>query len=337
MVHALRKRILTQILEVRSKNPKDLAGVETTFLWFPIPDAMQTANIILEIGDRTVRGQCAETGSSVSQPLLQESLRAWQVDVLANQLVLAAVGRDIDILHGCSIEVKGRALLFVGGSGTGKTTLALELSKLGYPLLCEGQIPIDRRRALVKPFPRGLSLHIGKLSELTASVFKVEERVPSPLKAAYSQVECPIHSIFFLQDLFPGISLQDIELGCPTEEKEPFEILLVEQGAVEVHSWTCDSLALIRCRFDPGQGKNLNAFYQAVRESRLNPFFLSSTPLPSPDWNRPLIINGISTAAATLGLAANTHQTSFRSWNREGDSGALKHFPVMLKTFKPIS
>jgi hypothetical protein len=68
-------------------------------------------------------------------------------------------------LHGCALVHEGKALLFCGPSGAGKTTLAMAAEVLGFPVLGEDLVVVDWRRRRVhglampfrpRPFTRAL-------------------------------------------------------------------------------------------------------------------------------------------------------------------------------------
>ncbi len=61
--------------------------------------------------------------------------------------------RGIPVLHGCSINVNGRALLFLADRGTGKSALAAAWLKSGYAMLSDDVIPIETRHGVAVANP----------------------------------------------------------------------------------------------------------------------------------------------------------------------------------------
>lgn len=326
MPQILRRQILDQILDARSSKSAYLKDLETVYLRFPIPDAHAPATILLSISSQEVCAFLPEGGHAICQPLLGEPLRSWQIKTMANRLLLAEIRRDYDVFHGCAVESAAGAILLIGGSGTGKSTLVLELVKSDYPLLCEGQIPIERATALVKPFPRGFELFPEKPGTASAAGFRSDAKRIVPATPVHSSTDCALHAIVFLQGLFPGISPQKIELGCPPEEQEMFIEFLADRGAYEINAETRERRTIIGCRFDPGAGNGLDELSRALSECQLNPSFLSCAPTIPPDWNRPMVASAISKTMATLGMAANTSLTARRSPDAESGLGRLARF-----------
>ena len=326
MPQILRRQILNEVLELRSSASENLKDVETAYLRFPIPDAEAKATIVVEIDGPALCGRLPVVGWETSQPLLADALRSWQVKTLANRLVLAAIRRDHDVLHGCAVETAVGAIALIGGSGTGKSTLALELGRFGYPLLCEGQIPIERVTGLVKPFPRGFEMFRETAGALAAGGFRSEEKVTVPAPLVPSRSASALHSIVFLQELFPGTSRQTIEVGCAPQEKVPVIEFLRDRGAYDMVDDTRDRRTLVRCRFDPWAGHDLDGLFRGIAERGLRPLFLSCAPVTPPDWGRPLVATRINSTMATLGVAANASLTTLRLPACESDSGILARF-----------
>jgi hypothetical protein len=55
------------------------------------------------------------------------------------------------VLHGSAVDTPGGAILFVGDSGRGKSTMAMTLQARGFPVLCDDLCPIRGREL----FPHG--------------------------------------------------------------------------------------------------------------------------------------------------------------------------------------
>lgn len=65
--------------------------------------------------------------------------------------------RGYHILHASASNIKGKAVAFLGNSGFGKSTLAMNLYKIGNPVICDDYLPviIHKNTIKVKPgFPR---------------------------------------------------------------------------------------------------------------------------------------------------------------------------------------
>jgi hypothetical protein len=78
-------------------------------------------------------------------------------------------------LHAAGVDVDGQALLFVGPSGAGKTSLVLSLLLKGWQCLSDEVILVDPCTNRVLPFPRSFHIHsqtLNLFSELSATVHK---------------------------------------------------------------------------------------------------------------------------------------------------------------------
>jgi hypothetical protein len=67
----------------------------------------------------------------------------WERLVLAQVLPLAAVLHGMEILHASAVEVAGRAVAFLGGSGVGKTTVAARIVARGARLVTDDVLAVD--------------------------------------------------------------------------------------------------------------------------------------------------------------------------------------------------
>jgi hypothetical protein len=66
--------------------------------------------------------------------------------------------QDLYFLHGAALVAQERALLLVGPSGHGKSTLAWALSHSGFAYLSDELAPIDVSTLAVSPYPHALCL-----------------------------------------------------------------------------------------------------------------------------------------------------------------------------------
>ncbi len=104
---------------------------------------------VAQPGDRRVRAGSLEHIPSLTLILLLERLRAAKP--------------CLHILHGNAVAVSSsdRALLLVGNSGAGKTTLTSELvASPGNRLIAEDSLLLDLDREVLHPFPRAASLRM---------------------------------------------------------------------------------------------------------------------------------------------------------------------------------
>ena len=87
----------------------------------------------------------------------QETVRHLLLDQVLPRL-LAHHGRLI--VHGAAVEIDGRAIVFVGDTGAGKSTLAASFSSDGYRLLCDDGLLLtaDALRSVALPTYQSLRL-----------------------------------------------------------------------------------------------------------------------------------------------------------------------------------
>ena len=106
---------------------------------------------------------------------------AWEhrIGTMAVPLLLAELGELA--VHAAAVGVCGRAVLFAGPSGRGKSTLALAASELGHPVISEDGVTIDPNDERLRVWPglRGIRGDRGFI-ELPAAR---EVREPLPLAA----------------------------------------------------------------------------------------------------------------------------------------------------------
>ena len=86
----------------------------------------------------------------------------WWLD---NTLCSAALKSATDVLqiHGAAAVREGRAILLLGDSYAGKTSLTVHLLRRGFGFLTEEVIIIDPRTKRLLPFPRNLLVREGAL------------------------------------------------------------------------------------------------------------------------------------------------------------------------------
>ncbi|MDX1972642.1 MAG: hypothetical protein SFY68_08945 [Candidatus Sumerlaeia bacterium] len=65
---------------------------------------------------------------------------------------------ELTVLHGQYLIKNEQHLIILGGKGSGKTTLTLELLRRGWVSQCEDMIPIDLQTRLIHPYPRAFGI-----------------------------------------------------------------------------------------------------------------------------------------------------------------------------------
>ncbi|HWA54314.1 MAG TPA: hypothetical protein VG816_09105 [Solirubrobacterales bacterium] len=87
---------------------------------------------VLSADGRRLRGAPGEDG-----------LATWQRLLIAQALPFAAVLQGLEVLHASAVAVDGDAIAFAGLSGSGKTSLALDLCRHGAEFLADDVIALE--------------------------------------------------------------------------------------------------------------------------------------------------------------------------------------------------
>lgn len=86
----------------------------------------------------------AADGSRVSGAAGAGGMDAWQRLLIAQVLPFAAVLNGLEVLHASGVAAGGEAFALLGGSGSGKTSVALALCRLGAGFLADDVLAIER-------------------------------------------------------------------------------------------------------------------------------------------------------------------------------------------------
>lgn len=94
----------------------------------------------------------------------------WQRFLVGQVLPLASTLRGLEPLHASAVEVGGRALLLVGRSGAGKSSVALQLVDRGARLLADDVAALDTAagKPFVHPGPALMSADPAELARVRA-------------------------------------------------------------------------------------------------------------------------------------------------------------------------
>jgi hypothetical protein len=105
---------------------------------------------------------------------------------------------DLLWMHGAAVERAGSALLIVGRSGQGKSTLSTRLCEAGWRLLSDDVAPIRMDTDEVIPFPQSAFRRVYPGHEIGADEtgFLTKEEVPLPESALHLK-PAPIKAVVF--------------------------------------------------------------------------------------------------------------------------------------------
>jgi hypothetical protein len=93
------------------------------------------------------------TGSNVVCAPPQEEAWSWQRFLVGRVLPWAAVLRGYEAFHASAVACDGRVLAFVGETGAGKTSLAVQLVARGMDFLTDDVLAVDRQDGVLRAHP----------------------------------------------------------------------------------------------------------------------------------------------------------------------------------------
>jgi hypothetical protein len=142
--------------------------------------------------------------------------------------VIANNAHQFLVIHAAVVERHGRALIFPGSPGSGKSTLCAALINRGWRLLSDEMALVSLANGLVTPFPRPVSLKnesidiicryaddavIGDVIHETAKGSVAHMRVPASSIAACGQQAIPFAVIFPRWQAGAASSLSELPKG----------------------------------------------------------------------------------------------------------------------------
>jgi hypothetical protein len=133
-----------------------------------------------------------------------EALREHRI-VSSAVCTLLAMRSDL-VLHSSAVAVEGRAVLFCGPTGRGKSTLALALGEAGHPVLGEDGVAISLGREGPIAFPGARGIRVRSLdadgSRRTDLVADPGPQEPPP---------CPIAAVVLLGERGGALTVEALE------------------------------------------------------------------------------------------------------------------------------
>lgn len=142
------------------------------------------------------RGSSIYTLSWLDRSIQVPLSNSWpRVSDLLTQ-ILVSKRRDLRFLHASAVNFDGRAVLFVGGSTSGKTTIALALQQNGFKPLADDVCVFNPGTREVCPFKTSANIR--------PFTMKLEKRnrwtsyTPGRITENFSDAKPPIEFLFFL-------------------------------------------------------------------------------------------------------------------------------------------
>jgi hypothetical protein len=130
---------------------------------------------------------------------------AWQRLLIAQALPFAAVLQGLEVLHASAVTAAGGAVAFAGPSGTGKTSLALELCRHGARFLADDVIALEPGpELLVHPGTPVAGVNRAESERLRARGVAAGEVLSSDERETIERVEpspepVPLRAVFLLE------------------------------------------------------------------------------------------------------------------------------------------
>lgn len=143
-------------------------------------------------------------------------------------------------LHASCVAIRGRGVLLIGPSGSGKSDLALRLIDRGARLVSDDQTEVDvKREKLIARAPKALRglLEIRGLGIVTLAVREqVSVCMAVQLSTAESSSRLPAPSVFHCEGLaLPVVALSAFEVSAPIKVEMALESL--RAGSMLVGAW----------------------------------------------------------------------------------------------------
>lgn len=129
-----------------------------------------------------------------------ESVRVF---LLGSVLGAVLFQRGFLVLHGNAIDIDGRAMVCLGPSGVGKSTLAAAFAARGHRILADDVVPVDAGCAAVPGFPRiklwqdsadRLEIETGTLDRIRPEL----EKFNLPVRQTFRDTPLPIRWVYLL-------------------------------------------------------------------------------------------------------------------------------------------
>jgi len=112
------------------------------------------------------------------------------------------------LLHGAAVSWKDSGIIFLGGSGQGKTTLSIALVKMGFKFLSDDIACLNAKAGEIVPFPSRVNPHqsgVKLLSPLISAEKLRKSSWPRDIEDVFPQSlgqTTPLNHIFILNDKF---------------------------------------------------------------------------------------------------------------------------------------
>lgn len=166
------------------------------------------------------------------------SQAAWQRLLIAQALPFAAVLQGLEVLHASAVAIDGGAVAFAGSSGSGKTSLALELCRHGGEFLSDDVLALEPGDDLVAhPGTPVAGVDRVEAARLRAAGVSGGEALAADERETVERVAAraepaPLRAIFLLERRTEGPAVPRFEPAVEAQEllASTFNLVLVDPG-----------------------------------------------------------------------------------------------------------
>ncbi|MBI3448527.1 MAG: hypothetical protein HY049_06395 [Acidobacteria bacterium] len=126
------------------------------YRWFPSSSALVDIELVALFARTGESGPSASAGSSWID-LSRSASPQNRAFLFLLEAIMDAVEASV-VVHGAAVSLGKTGVILAGPAMAGKSTLALELLRLGYTFLSDDAAPLERRSGLLVPFPRAVGV-----------------------------------------------------------------------------------------------------------------------------------------------------------------------------------
>jgi len=219
-----RYSILGAEMSLRTDSPEVRAFFAHAYRWFPSSAAEVDIELVALFAKAGESGPSASAGSSWID-LSRSASPQNRAFLFLLEAIMDAVRGSV-VIHGAAVSRAGIGVILAGAAMAGKSTLALELLRLGYTFLSDDAAPLERQSGLLAPFPRAIGVRKTGLAQPLPStgVLELPHKWlvdPAAFGASLPARTCPPGYLFYLDaepDDRPGAREFEVAFAEPVPE-----------------------------------------------------------------------------------------------------------------------
>jgi hypothetical protein len=177
-----------------------------------------------EVGNFFIKKGCEviiDSSPGIDKGLLRTTLLGPILCIVLRQ-------RGLLVLHASAVNIRGKAVAFIGGQGWGKSTLATAFHTHGYDVLTDDVMPIEVASGEPLVFPaypqfkiwREAATSLGHNAESFSPIFKDAPKLSYKFSHGFQETPLPLHRIYILdkgeEHKISTVTLQEafVEMLC---------------------------------------------------------------------------------------------------------------------------